>query len=120
MEKENKRNKRKNLIKKVLIGIGIVGVSILTIRAIIRGRQKKNECRNIRVACEPSVKTKVIPPKKKAQQSNYNEAAILSQCNQLLKTLWQSRNPASKLYFDDEICVDIKDCPFPPYISQDA
>lgn len=120
MEKENKRNNRKKLIKKVLIGIGIAGVSIFTIRAIIRGRQKKNECRNIRVACEPAVKPKVIPPKKKALPSNYNEAAVLSQCNQLLKTLWQSRNPASKLYFDDEICVDIKDCPFPPYISQDA
>lgn len=120
MEKENKRNKRKNLIKKVLIGIGIAGVSILTIRAIIRGRQKKNECRIIHVACEPAVKTKVIPTKMKAQKTNYNEAAVLSQCNQLLKTLWQSRNPASKLYFDDEICVDIKDCPFPPYISQDA
>lgn len=120
MEKENKRNNRKNLIKKVLIGIGIAGVSILTIRAIIHGRQKNNECRNIRVACEPAVKTKVIPTKKKAQKTNYNEAAVLSQCNQLLKTLWQSRNPASKLYFDDEICVDVKDCPFPPYISQDA
>lgn len=65
MEKENKRNERKNLIKKILIGIGIAGVSILTIRAIMRGIQKKNECRNIRVACEPAVKPKVIPPKKK-------------------------------------------------------
>lgn len=120
MEKENKRNSRKNLIKKVLIGIGVAGVSILTVRAIMRVKQKKNECRNIRIACEPVVKTIKTPTKNNAQESNYNEVAVLSQCNKLLQTLWQSRNPASKLYFDDEICVDIKDCPFPPYISQDA
>lgn len=120
MENENKRNNRKNLIKKVVIGIGIAGVSILTVRAIIRGRQMKNECRSIRIASEPAVKTIKTPTKKNEQKSNYNEASVLSQCNKLLQTLWQSRNPASKLYFDDEICVDIKDCPFPPYISQDA
>lgn len=43
MEKEAKRKKQKSLIKKVLIGIGIAGVSILTIRAIIRGKHQQNK-----------------------------------------------------------------------------
>lgn len=54
----------KNLIKKVLMGIGIAGISILTIRTIIRGRQKNNECQSMRVACKPSLETIEIPTEK--------------------------------------------------------
>lgn len=116
---KSKRNKqRKSLIKKVLIGVGIAGVSILTVRAIIHGRLKRNECQNRRVVCEPVVKIIEKPTKKEVHKPIINGDAVLSQCNKLLKTLWKS-NPTCKLYFDDEICVDIKNCPFPPYILRE-
>lgn len=40
MDKDNKRKKQKQLIKKVLIGVGIAGVSFLVIRAFLQGKQK--------------------------------------------------------------------------------
>ena len=119
MGKTNKRKNKKKLIKRIIIGVGIAGISILTIRAIVH-RKQKYECRNIGCACEPPRKTIVKPTKKEAVKHDFNREALVTQCNKLLRILWQTSNTNSKLYYDDEVCVDIKACPFPPYISQDV
>lgn len=71
----------------------------------------------MRVACKPSLKTIEIPTEKGKHTADSNEDAVVSKCNQLLKTLWKSGDPDSKLYFEDEIYIDIKACPFPPFIT---
>ena len=71
----------------------------------------------MRNAYKTTSKTTIVPPKKKKHKVNANEDAVVSKCNQLLKTIWKSGDPDNKLYFDDEIYIDIKACPFPPYIT---
>lgn len=116
MEKETKRTKQKRLIRKVLIGIGITGVSILVIKALINGKHKQNECHNLRNACKLALKTVEVTAKKEDDKPDVNGNAIVRQCNELLKALWKRKSSGSKLYYDDEIYIDIKNCPFPPYI----
>ena len=125
MKKEDKRKKQtKNLAKKVLIGLGIAGISIWTIRTIIRGRQKNNECQSMRVAHNQSLKTIEIPvetietPVETGKHTaDSNDDAVVRKCNKLLKKLWKSGNPDNKFYYDDDVYIDIKQCPFPPYIT---
>lgn len=120
MEKEAKRKKQKSLIKKVLIGIGIAGVSILTIRAIISRRRKKNESQNMLDDYERAVRDYLETPKKKEEyKPDFNEEAVIRKSNKLLRKLWERGNPDNKLYFDDKgyfDYFDIKQCPFPPFI----
>lgn len=120
MEKETiKKKQRKDLIKKVLISIGVVGASVLVIRFLMQGKHQDIDYRNTRIAYEPAVQavcsdTPIPKPKHKPK---YNDDAIIKECNQLLRSLWERRNPADKLYYDDEMCIDIKDCPFAPFIA---
>lgn len=112
MEKEE--SKKKKLIKKILIGAGIAGVSIFAI-SLIRRNQKKNECQNLRLASEPALKTtcppasKTVRPKAslKKNKPKFNDKATVRECNKLLKKLWESGNPDNKLYYDDEVYVDV-------------
>lgn len=127
MEKETSQQsqeKRKNsLIKKILIGAGIAGVAILTI-SLIRRNQKKNECQNLRIANEPicpeipkaavrsaPIKKKVSakpPMVKKKYKPQFNEEAAIKECNRLLRELWKKGNRDNKLYYDNEVYVDVK------------
>lgn len=119
MEKEEKRKKQnKSLFKEVLIGIGVAGVLILTIRAIMSRIRKLNELQNMLDAYERDVKDYIETPKKKEEyKPDFNEEAVIRKSNKLLRKLWKRGNPDNTLYFDDEFYFDIKDCPFPPYIS---
>lgn len=120
MERETiKKKQRKSLIKKVLIGVGLVGSSVLVIRALMHGKQKNIEYRKMRIAYEPAVQAVCLgaPTPKLKHKPKYNDDSIIKECNQLLRSLWERRNPDDKLYYDDEMCIDIKDCPFPPFIA---
>ena len=127
MEKETKRKKQKRLIKTVLIGIGIVGVSFLVIRAILQGKQKNKvgpQATNtfeslmtpIKATAEQSVE---IPPIRAGGKLDSKEEARINNCNQLLKALWKSRHSNVRVYYDDEMYFNIKDFPFPPHLSQE-
>lgn len=131
--KQSQENRKKSLIKKILIGVGIVGASILTI-SLIRRTQKKNECQNLRIANEPicpeipkaavrsaPIKKKVSakpPMVKKKFKPQLNEEAAIRKCNKLLNTLWKIGNPDNKLYYDDFVEFNIKNCPFAPFITK--
>lgn len=118
MEKETQRkNQKKSLIKEVLIGVGIVAASALTTSVIMLKIKQRNYRKDMLNAYKPTSKTTITPPKKKKHKIDAKEYAVVRKCNHLLKTLWKSGDPDSKLYFDDEIYIDIKDCPFPPYIT---
>lgn len=121
---QQSQEKRKNsLIKKILIGAGIAGVAILTI-SLIRRNQKKNKCQNLRIANEPicpgipktavrsaPIKKKVSakpPMVKKKFKHQFNEEAAVKECNRLLRELWKKGSRDNKLYYDDEVYVDVK------------
>lgn len=117
MEKDTQRKNQKSLIKNVLINIGIVVTSALTVSVIRLKIKQRNYRKDMLNAYKATLKTTIAPSKKKKHKVNANEDAIVRKCNKLLNTLWKSGNPDSKLYFDDEIYIDIKACPFPPYIT---
>lgn len=118
MEKETQRkNRKKSLIKEVLICAGIVVASALTTSVIMLKIKQRNYRKDMLNAYKPTLKTTIAPPKKKKHKVDAKEDAVVSKCNQLLKTLWKSGDPDSKLYYEDEIYIDIKACPFPPYIT---
>lgn len=79
--------------------------------------KQRNYRKNMLNAYKQTSETTITPPKKKKHKIDAKEDAIVCKCNQLLKTLWKSGDPDSKLYYDDEIYIDIKACPFPPYIT---
>lgn len=127
MEKETKRRKQKRLIKTGLIGIGIVGVSFLVIRAILQGKQKNKVGQQttntfdsfmtpIKTTAEQSVE---IPPIRAGRKLDSKEEARINNCNQLLKALWESRHSNVRVNYDDEMYFNIKDFPFPPHLSQE-
>lgn len=117
MEKETQRKNHKNLINNVLINIGIVAASALTTSVIMLKIKQRNYRKDMLNAYKQTSKTIIAPPKKEKHKIDAKEDAVVSKCNQLLKTLWKSGDPDSKLYFDDEISIDIKACLFPLYIT---
>lgn len=117
MEKETQRKNQKSVIKNVLIGVGIVAASALTVSVIMLKIKQQNYRKDMLNAYKPTLKTTIAPPKKKKHKIDAKEEAIVSKCNQLLNTIWKNGNTDSKLYYDDEIYIDIKACPFPPYIT---
>ncbi|MBO5062075.1 MAG: hypothetical protein J6C31_05590 [Prevotella sp.] len=117
MEKETQRKNQKSVIKNVLIGVGIVAASALTVSVIMLKIKQQNYRKDMLNAYKPTLKTTIAPPKKKKHKVDAKEDAVVRKCNKLLNTLWKSGNPDSKLYYDDEIYIDIKACPFPPYIT---
>lgn len=117
MEKETQRKNQKSMIKNVLINIGVLAASALTVSVIMLKIKQRNYRKDMLNAYKPTLKTTIAPPKKKKHKIDAKEDAIVSKCNQLLKTLWKSGDPDSKLYYGDEIYIDIKACPFPPYIT---
>lgn len=117
MGKETQRKNQKSMIKNVLINIGIVAASALTVSVIMLKIKQRNDSKDMLNAYKPTSKTTIAPPKKKKHKIDAKEDAVVSKCNELLKALWKNGNPDSKLYLDDEIYIDIKACPFPLYIT---
>lgn len=65
MEKETQRKNQKSLIKNVLINIGIVAASALTVSVIMLKIKQRNDSKDMRNAYKPASKTTIAPPKKK-------------------------------------------------------
>lgn len=127
MKKETKKKKQKQLIKKVLIGIGIAGVTFYVIKAILQGKQKNKGGQQttntfeslmtpVKITSEPSVET---PPIREDSKLDHKEEARINNCNHLLKALWKSCHSNVRVYYDDEMYFNIKDFPFPPCLSQE-
>lgn len=127
MEKETKRKEQIQLIKKVIIGIGIAGVSFLVIRAILQGKQKNKGDQQttntfeslktpLKITSEQSVE---IPPIREERKLDRKEEARINNCNQLLKALWKSRHSNVRVYYDDEMYFNNKDFPFPSHITNE-
>lgn len=121
MEKETQRkNRKKSLIKEVLICAGIVAASALATSVIMLKIKQRNYRMDMLNAYKATSKTTITPPKKKKHKIDTidtKEYAVVRKCNQLLNTLWKRGNPDNELYFDDYISFDIKSCPFSPYIK---